>query len=192
MSLVNVVSISDIVESISKHVPKNWGDEGPLSLANFPINAQSPFKFAARSVARLQAIKISTLNHHIEIIFQESHAAAKLDQCLHNAHEIGSGPCWFDWGDTGLPKISSTARSEAQRMLVHMSRWIDRFEVSLIKAQHSGFPTTISTSPSDGKYKNNGDSERLRVIGFRRDEIIEFLDSHNVPHSLRETYLSKN
>ncbi|WP_159275052.1 hypothetical protein [Variovorax boronicumulans] len=192
MSLINVVSVSDIVESISKHVPKNWSNEGPLSFANFSTHTQSLFNFDARLVARLQAIKISGLNHHIEIIFQESHAAAKLDQCLHNAHEIGNGPCWFDWGDTGQPKISSTARSEAQRMLVHMSRWIDRFEVSLNKAQHSGFPTTISTPPSDGKYKNNGDSERLRVIGFKRDEIIEFLDSHNVPHSLRETSLSKN
>ena len=191
---MDVVSVSEIVESIAEHVPNEWSGEGPLAPADITVHI-SPrpgvdAETQKRAQERLHPLKAAALNRLFQTVFRESRAAAALDQYLHNAHATGDGPRWFDWGETGRPKISDAARSEALDMLVHMSRWLHRYEMAFRAGQFDEWPTTNKIPRRDGKYEHEGDSDRLRNIGFERTEIICFLDSHDIPHSLRGATLA--
>ncbi|PBI85548.1 hypothetical protein BKP43_48210 [Variovorax boronicumulans] len=185
---MDVVSVSEIVESIAEHVPNEWSGEGPLAPADIvvqmPLRPGIDAETQRRMEERLRPLKVVPLNRLFQMAFRESRAAAALDQYLHNAHATGSGPRWFDWGETGRPKISDAARSEALDMLVHMSRWIHRYEKAFRAGQFDEWPQVNKVPRRDGKYEHEGDSDRLRNIGFDRTEIIRFLKSHGIPHSL--------
>lgn len=190
---MDVVSVSEIVESIAECVPNEWSGEGPLAPAD--ITVQIPLRPGVdaethkRMEERLRPLKVVPLNRLFQTAFRESRAAAALDEYLHNAHAAGDGPRWFDWEETGRPKISDTARSEALDMLVHMSRWIHRHVKAFRDGQFDEWPQVRKVPRHDGKYKNEGDSDRLRNIGFDRMEIIRFMDFHGILHTLRGTSL---
>ena len=180
---MDFISVSELVESVAKHVPipEAWKD-GVLKRAEIPITPFIDRSGRAHVLESNHQIKVDMLNGLFLSAFRDSEAAAALDQYLHNA--AAQGPRWFDWGETGRPKLSDAARNEAMPMLVHMSRYFDRYIKAYQLGRFDSWPNANDIQSSEGKFKNTGDAKRLREIGFERTELILLLDRHEIPHAL--------
>lgn len=177
------VSLREVLDSVSKQVPipEDWEKILPLShIPNLPLTGR--YKNQTEDFrASLHKLRLSAINDLFQSAYRCSQAAPVLDQYLHNA--APGGPKWLDWGETGRPKISDSARSEGLRMLVHMSgyfaRCLEDFQIGRYeKYPHHGIPLY------EGMFKNSNDVDRIQQIVFYREEIIEFLDDIGIPHSL--------
>lgn len=183
---MDFISVLELVESVAKHVPipEAWKD-GVLKLEEIPVTPFIDRSGRAHVLESNHQIKVGMLNGLFLSAFRDSEAAAALDQYLHNA--AAQGPRWFDWGETGRPKLSDAVRNEAMPMLVHMSRYFDRYVKIYQSGRFDSWPNANDIQSSEGKFKSTGDSRRLREIGFERTELIGFLAAHGIPHSLAGT-----
>lgn len=175
------ISVLELVDSVAKHVsiPVGWKD-GVLKREEIPV---TPFIDRFGRVHALEGnhnIKIGMLNGLFLMAFRASQAASIIDQHLHNAAE--QGPSWFDWGETGRPKLSEAARNDAMPMLVHMSRYFDRYEEFYQTGRFDNWPIANDIPTSEGKFKNGDDFQRLSEIGFERTELMEFLGRCGILH----------
>lgn len=131
--------------------------------------------------------KVEMINNLFLSAFRTSEAAAALDQYLHN--ELPHGPRWFDRGETGRPKFSEAAREEAMPLLVHMSRYFDRYVSAYRSGRFDTWPISDEIEFNQGKFRNPADVQRLNEVGFERTELVSFLDRNGIPHSFHSSLL---
>ncbi len=181
---MEVISVLEVVDSVAKQVPtpEGWRD-GILNRAEIPILLladQHPSK--SRLSERIHGMKGDFLNGLFLTAYRDSQAAGALDYYFDRVGEDALQ--WLDWGQTGWPKVSATARSEGLAMLVHMSRYFERYSKAYQAGRFDGWPRVSDVQSSEGKFEKRNDAQRLTEIGFERAKAIDFLNRHEIPHSL--------
>lgn len=182
---MDVISILEVVDSVASQVPtpETWKD-GILNRAEVPMSPFTDRSGKARISERIHGIKINLLNNLFLSAYRDSQAAGALDCYLDRVSE--EGPKWLDWGQTGWPKVSMAARSDGLAMLVHMSRYFERFAKAYQSGRLDDWPQSNEIQSHEGKFKKQNDAQRLNEIGFERTELIRFLNKNEIPHSLRD------
>jgi len=127
-------------------------------------------------------MQINLLSHLFLSAYRDSQAAGALDCYL----DREDAPDWYDWGQTRWPKVSTVARTEGLAKLVHMSRYFDRYAKAYQSGRFDNWPRLSDIQSHEGKYERPEDAQRLREIGFDRNELIEYLDKIGIPHTLGE------
>ena len=187
--LVDYVSMREVLDSVSKQVPipENWAKILPLT--QIPtLSDIGPYKNQTQEFHKAShSLRLSALNDLFQAAYRYSEAAPVLDQYFHNA--LNQGPKWFDWRETGRPKISNAARDEALMMLVYMVNYFPRcledFRTGRYdRYPHHGIPT------HEGMFENPNGADRIQQIVFERKELLEFLNHIGIPHSLDTAALS--
>ncbi|MFS2162443.1 hypothetical protein [Variovorax sp. Varisp62] len=177
------VSLREVLDSVSKQVPipEDWEKILPLSRIPF-LQEGGRYKNQTEDFqAALHKLKLSAINDLFQSAYQHSEAAPVLDQYLHNA--APHGPKWFDWRETGRPKISDSARHEGLRILVYMSEYFARCLEKFRAGRYDKYPRH-GIPLYEGMFKNLEDSDRIKQIVFDRNELVGFLDEIGIPHSI--------
>lgn len=180
------VSLREVLDSVSQQVPipEDWERILPLSRIPF-LREGGRYKNQTEDFqAALHKFKLSAINDLFQSAYRHSEAAPVLDQYLHNA--APHGPKWFDWGETGRPKISDSARHEGLRILVYMSGYFARCLEDFRTGRYDKYPHH-NIPLHEGMFKNPKDSDRITQIVFNRNELIGFLNEIEIPHSISAT-----
>lgn len=180
---MDVISILEVVDSVASQVPtpETWKD-GVLNRAEVPMSPFTDRSGKASISERIHGIKVGLLNNLFLSAYRDSQAAGALDCYLDRVSE--EGPKWLDWGQTGWPKVSMAARSDGLAMLVHMSRYFERYAKAYQSGRFDGWPQSNEIQSHEGKFKKQNDAQRLNEIGFERTELIRFLNTNEISHSL--------
>lgn len=121
-----------------------------------------------------------------------SDVAAVLHRELYNNNE--NRPHWMAISNTtNQPLINDDASNEGMEILEHMAGWHERLNAEFLRylteceqAESAGIDVS-SIRPShklgDGKYTRHGHSKASR-IGFNRVDLITFLATNNITHTL--------
>lgn len=121
-----------------------------------------------------------------------SDAAAVLHRELYNNNE--NRPHWMAISNTtNQPLINDDVSNEGMEILEHIAGWHERLNAEFLKylteceqAESAGIDVS-SIRPShklgDGKYTRHGHSKASR-IGFNRADLITFLATNNITHTL--------
>lgn len=172
------ISVLDVVNSVARYVPV---DEFEKDLRESQ-HVLSDTYWDRIGTALNRKIQTALTHDCLLRAYRTSEAAAALEDYLH--HETGSGPRWFDWGLTGRPRLSDSARNEAMAALVHLAQYDKR----CIDAWRSGkldFHRYSDGLPAgDGKFRNRVEESRLRSIGFEQTELVAFLDRNGIPYTI--------
>lgn len=188
---MEVISVLEVVDSIASQVPvpEEW-QQGFLKHDEVPIK---PYITRAGRVIisdSMHTLRVGFLNGAFRSAFRYSQAAGALDCYLDRSDS--PTPSWFDCGQTGWHKVSIAARGEGLAMLVHMSRYFDRYRDAYLSGRLDSWPQINEMKSSEGKFEKAGDEQRLNELGFQRPELIEFLNENGIPHGLGETPFLSN
>jgi len=117
-------------------------------------------------------------------IARKSWSAGSLEAALNNARLTSVSPDWYEFAQTGHPRLDPNAAQVAQIALTALSK-----EFDLALAAHlSGVSTPLKLSWD--KAAGSEAASVLQVIGFEKAALIAFLDQHHIPHCFGETGLS--
>jgi hypothetical protein len=184
---VEFISVLEVVESIATKVA--WPAELPDRYFELP---EASSVAVADALGKLHfpavkyRVKMDFLNSLFMRAYRVSTAAGALDYVLDRNLDQAKEeiPRWYDWGPTGWPKVSQSARAVGLSMLVHMSRYFYRYEVAYQSGRFNDWPDSDVTTTSEGKFATKADAERISEIGFDRAEIIRFLNHHGIHNGL--------
>jgi len=120
-----------------------------------------------------------------------SEAAAKLHACLHN--NPGQRPKWIEQHKITKQHLRNDAVSnEGMEILEHMAGWEQRqskersdHRVNCTIAGYDPDTVLLGSSVNGGKYNFLKTTwGRDKVIGFFRAELVDFINSNNISHTL--------
>jgi hypothetical protein len=180
---VEIISVLEVVESIAAKVPlpAEWS-AGILNRDEVPASALLQKSGKVHFPASSYRLRMDFLNGLFLKAYRDSQAAGALDYCLDQTTE--DVPQWYDWGPTGWPKASKSAREDGLSMLVHMSRYFERYMQAHQSGKFDGWPKRNEMKISEGKFSTETDAQRLSEIGFEKTEMVRFLKCHGIPSSL--------
>jgi hypothetical protein len=114
-------------------------------------------------------------------IARKSWSAGRLEAALQNAQASGGTLNWYEFAQTGHPRLDRNVAKIAQVALQALSK-----EFEFARAAHlSGASTPLK--PEWNKAEGSDTVSMLRVIGFEKTELVNFLNYHDLPHCFTET-----
>lgn len=183
--IVDVIPLLKVIDAIASQVPvpKEW-QAGFLKSDEVPIKSYTNHSGRVIVSKQMHTLRVGLLNGFFLSAYRYSQAAGALDCYLDRIDE--KVPSWLDSSQTGWHKVSEAARSEGLAILVHMSRYFDRYRDAYQAGRLDDWPQMESMKSCEGKFKKISDEQRLGELSFYRLDLIEFLDAVGIPHSLEK------
>lgn len=182
---MDVISLSDVIDSIAREVPVP--KVGFLKPNEVPVKPYVHRSGRVIDSEKTHALRVGLLNGFFLSAYRYSQAAGALDCYLNRIDE--KTPSWLDSSQTGWHKVTEGARTEGLSILVHMSRYFDRYRDAYQAGRLDAWPEVKTMKFSEGKFANFGDEQRLIELSFYRSELIEFLNAMEIPHSIEKASL---